>query len=477
MVKYFISIMLLMAANVAHSLDVTAYRYDGNIKSVISDYFASAKSVAFGMSLFSDKPFVGDLIYLRDGVEAATIPIKFGAGQRFIFPNETNFIQLDDLGSHTFQIYRGEELAAQREILILADQSSNTSKIAALADKSSPGKPRVFTNAKYKSELKSKVVSVEIDRGAGSEVYKSKVDSVVLIVAGEGFGTGSIISEDGMALTNWHVVGDQKEVMVLFKPDGFSALDTAENYVADVIKLDQTKDLALIKLRAFNRAVSPIKISSGKNIEIAQDVHAIGHPRGNYWTYTRGVISQIRPAYEWQSDDVLVHKADVIQTQTPINPGNSGGPLLNDNGIMVGVNSFVDLGADGLNYAVAATAVNEFLNSNQELQNSNINSVKIKAIARELDLNGDGAIDVWVFDENKNGLFERYDIDEDYDGTVDKIIIDENENEVSEITIYYIDTQDGEVAVVMLDDDEDGNPDRTGYDFNLDGELDKVDVL
>lgn len=477
MFKYFVGIIALMAANGAHSLDVTSYRYDGTTKSVISDYFASSKAVTFGLSLSSDTPFFGNLIYLRDGIEAASVPIKFGAGQRFMFPNDTNFVQLDDLGSHTFQIYRGQELAAQRQIVILPDQGLNTSEITKLANKSSLGKPSFFKNAKYKSNFKTKALSVEVDRGAGSEIYKSKVDSVVLIVAGEGFGTGSIISEDGMALTNWHVVGDHKQVTVLFKPNGFGALDSAENYVADVIKLDTTKDLALIKLRAFNKTVSPIEISSGAGIEIAQDVHAIGHPRGNYWTYTRGVISQIRPAYEWRSDDIILHKADVLQTQTPINPGNSGGPLLNDNGVMVGVNSFVDLGADGLNYAVAATAVNEFLNSDQGLQNKEANSSKVKATAIELDFNEDGSIDTWAFDENRNGLFERIDIDEDYDGTVDKIIVDENENEIPEIIIQYIGTGDDEFAVVMLDDDEDGKSDRTGYDFDMDGELDKIEVL
>ena len=477
MVKYFFSVMFLMAANVSHSLEVTAYRFDGKTKSVISDYFASSNSVAFGMSLSSDLPFVGSLTYLIDGVEVADIPIKFDAGQRFMFPNETNFVQLDDLGSHTFLIYRGQELAEQREIVVLADQNSNTSDLATLASRSSISKPGFFANAKYRSDVKTRILSVEMDRGAGSKIYKSKVDSVVLIVAGEGFGTGSIISADGMVLTNWHVVGDQKQVTVLFKPQGFSALDSAENYVADVIKLDRTKDLALIKIKAFNKVVSPIEISSGESIEIAQDVHAIGHPRGNYWTYTRGVISQIRPAYEWQSDEKLVHKADVLQTQTPINPGNSGGPLLDDDGVMVGVNSFVDLGADGLNYAVAATAVNQFLNSNQGFQSNDANSANVKTTARELDLNGDGSVDVWAFDENENGIFERFDVDEDYDGIADKIMIDENENEIAEIIIYYIQTADGETAVVMLDDDEDGNPDRTGYDFDMDGELDKIEVL
>jgi Trypsin-like peptidase domain len=91
-------------------------------------------------------------------------------------------------------------------------------------------------------------------------------------------------------------------------------------------------------------------------------VHAIGHPTGEYWTYTKGVVSQFRPNYPWSADGTG-HRANVIQTQTPINPGNSGGPLLSDDGKLVGVNSFKSIGSDGLNFAVAASEVREFLNA------------------------------------------------------------------------------------------------------------------
>jgi S1-C subfamily serine protease len=78
-------------------------------------------------------------------------------------------------------------------------------------------------------------------------------------------------------------------------------------------------------------------------------------PTGEAWTYTTGVISQYRRAYEWQAEgDPIKHKADIIQTQTPINPGNSGGPLLGDTGNLIGVNSFKASG-EGLNFAVSVS--------------------------------------------------------------------------------------------------------------------------
>jgi len=94
---------------------------------------------------------------------------------------------------------------------------------------------------------------------------------------------------------------------------------------------------------------------------VGQDVHAIGHPEGQIWTYTKGLISQIRANFEWSTSDRDKHRAKVIQTQTPINPGNSGGPLMDDNSRIIGINSFLLPGSQGLNYAVAVDEVREFL--------------------------------------------------------------------------------------------------------------------
>jgi S1-C subfamily serine protease len=83
------------------------------------------------------------------------------------------------------------------------------------------------------------------------------------------------------------------------------------------------------------------------------------------------------PAYEAAGDSAMMgreHRATVIQTQTPINPGNSGGPLLSDNGRMIGVNSFGDPKAQGLNFAVSVSDVRAFLAS----PNSAIASTKVQ---------------------------------------------------------------------------------------------------
>ena len=106
-----------------------------------------------------------------------------------------------------------------------------------------------------------------------------------------------------------------------------------------------------------------LKLGDEGSVEVGSTVHAIGHPSGEYWTYTEGVVSQVRMDYEWTGEDQLLHKASVIQTQTPINPGNSGGPLLDEDAKVIGINSFSEAGKQGLNFAIGVADIKRFLSS------------------------------------------------------------------------------------------------------------------
>ena len=89
---------------------------------------------------------------------------------------------------------------------------------------------------------------------------------------------------------------------------------------ASVEKIDQLTDLALLKIKNPPRNLAHLDLGDVSTLAVGQDVHAIGHPNKEYWTLTKGIISQVRDNYAWD-----IHRARVIQTQTPINPGNSGG--------------------------------------------------------------------------------------------------------------------------------------------------------
>ena len=192
-------------------------------------------------------------------------------------------------------------------------------------------------------------------------LFRDIAPSVVLILAKDALGSGSLL-QDNEILTNLHVVDKNREVTVVFKPADPSGKATTDEVVkADVVKIDVQRDLALLRPRSLpNRTVRPLQISS-QDIEVGADVRAIGHPNGENWTYTKGIVSSVRPDYKWSGGPGDSHRATVIQTQTPINPGNSGGPLLSDDGKIVGVNSFIEKDAQGLNFAVAAKEISYFL--------------------------------------------------------------------------------------------------------------------
>ena len=293
-------------------------------------------------------------------------------------------------------------------------------------------------------------------------LFRNISPSVVLILSKEGSGSGSIIGTQGQILTNWHVVGNNSEVGVILKPPkDVDRISKADIRRARVLKVDQVSDLALIQLLDIPVGRSVIKLGDLSDIGVGVDVHAIGHPNGEAWTYTKGIVSQYRNDYSWDVGQ-LKHKASVIQTQTPINPGNSGGPLLTDSGVLVGVNSFVDKNAQGINFAVSIEDVKKFLSRSgnrlaEKVQptkvtkkcemkevfkgkledgsgevilwdskcsgKADLNMVipydKSKPIYSEMDRNQDGNVDVKIFSQNRDYKWDFSFWDENFDGKWD----------------------------------------------------------
>lgn len=192
-------------------------------------------------------------------------------------------------------------------------------------------------------QVVGKTLILEQTRGqADVEVYRKAAQAVVFVTDAEGksVGSGAIIDATGHVVTNWHVVRDQSKVFVVLKPRDSADLKKELFFVAVVEKTDEVADLALLRILNPPAALKFLQLGDEQTIAVGQDVHAIGHPQGETWTYTKGVVSQLRDNYEWSPGDGRTHKAKVIQTQTPINPGNSGGPLLDDNARLIGINSF-----------------------------------------------------------------------------------------------------------------------------------------
>lgn len=189
-------------------------------------------------------------------------------------------------------------------------------------------------------------------------IYDNAYASVVAIFGDEAIGSGVIISSSGYVLTNWHVVENNPNLKVLTIGEGGFEENLRE---VEVIKYNAISDLALIKITSQPDNMSVASISQIIP-KIGEAVHAIGHPNGEIWSYSKGYISAIRDDYSWKTE-AAQFKGDVYQMQTPINPGNSGGPLLNNFGNVVGINTFMDTESQGITYAVTVTEIIKFLGS------------------------------------------------------------------------------------------------------------------
>ena len=128
-----------------------------------------------------------------------------------------------------------------------------------------------------------------------------------------------------------------------------------------LIALNKQADLALLKIERPPTGLVPVKLGDISSVQVAEDIHIIGHPHGQLWSYSTGVVSQIRDNYDWKYSDGSEHLAKVLQMQTAINPGNSGGPVLDNNASMLGLVAMSEEGQN-LNYAVAIDVIRAFVN-------------------------------------------------------------------------------------------------------------------
>ncbi len=160
-------------------------------------------------------------------------------------------------------------------------------------------------------------------------------------------GTGFIIDESGLILTNHHVIGGAEEVKIQFNEDD-------EFIPAEIIGRDPELDVALLSVKSKTK-LTPIALGDSDRIEVGEYVLAIGNPLGYGHTVTHGILS----AKERKAPEMRLAK--YLQTDASINPGNSGGPLLNMKGEVIGINNAIDARGQGIGFAIPINTVKQIL--------------------------------------------------------------------------------------------------------------------
>lgn len=218
---------------------------------------------------------------------------------------------------------------------------------------------------------------------AGVSVYRKVLPATVWVVSERGpgrfaTGSGSLVDHGRrLVLTNYHVVGNQKDATVFFPQfdRNHQLITDRKAYVerrrdwgipAEVVELDREADLALLRLERLPAGVTALPLAAASP-DPGQPVHSIGNPgrSGALWVYTEGKVRQVYTK-KWKAQleprQVVEFQARVIETSSPTNPGDSGGPLVNDRGELVGVTQGGAVDAQLLSIFIDVSEVRRLLN-------------------------------------------------------------------------------------------------------------------
>lgn len=179
--------------------------------------------------------------------------------------------------------------------------------------------------------------------------------------AAEGAGTGIIVRSDGLILTNKHVIPSGTTSVEVTLADG-----SVYNNVS-VLGRDPLNDLALIKIKNPKK-LTPAKLGNSDSVRTGEKVIAIGNALGEFQnTVTSGIISGVgRPIEASDGNGSSEQLTNLFQTDAAINPGNSGGPLVNFNGEVIGINTAIAEGAEGLGFAIPINEAKPIVKSAEE---------------------------------------------------------------------------------------------------------------
>lgn len=203
-----------------------------------------------------------------------------------------------------------------------------------------------------------------------------------------GSGSGFIFSTDGLLFTNSHVIAGADKIMV--------SLLNQNEIEAVLLGQDPDTDLAILKIYAEGYSVA--KLGDSSSLQIGQFVIAIGNPYGYQHTVTTGVVSALGRTLQTQSGRLV---DNVIQSDAALNPGNSGGPMINTDGEVIGVNTAILQGAQGLSFSVDINTAKEI--ANQLIRDGKVFKAYLGIQIQEVEINP--KVKTHYNLPNKKGLF------------------------------------------------------------------------
>lgn len=210
------------------------------------------------------------------------------------------------------------------------------------------------------SQIKNAVVKIDIAKKQHGKIQPA------------GSGSGFFFSSDGLIFTNSHVVHGADKMTV-------SLLDGSEAE-AFLVGEDPDTDLAVIK--TYTNGFSVARLGNSEDLRIGQLVIAIGNPYGYQHTVTTGVVSALGRTLQTTSGRLV---DNVIQSDAALNPGNSGGPMVNADGEVIGVNTAVIRGAQGLSFAVGINTAKDI--AGHLIKDGKVSKAYLGIVLQEITIN------------------------------------------------------------------------------------------
>lgn len=178
------------------------------------------------------------------------------------------------------------------------------------------------------------------------EIFEQNAAGIVRVEAPRGdmvsVGTGFVISEKGLMITNWHVVRGNGKIRI--------AISDSEKRRAVLVRSDPTADLALLRVQGKLNKLGVVRLGDSDDVRVGDEVVAIGNPLGLERTVTSGIISALNRTITAPVGNGTI--AGVIQTDATLNHGSSGGPLFNAYGEVIGITSAIAQEDAGIGYAI-----------------------------------------------------------------------------------------------------------------------------